>query len=132
MIISECRIDHASAVVDHHFLVQRGAERLRDATFDLAATLHRIDDAARVCRVHAAEDFDHAAALADGNTERLDVEGDRARRSRRLSGGKQPASLGPRRLEQSREADALSHTRHLAGEDVPICGYAASVLGGKT
>ena len=28
-------------VVDHDLLVQRGAERLRDAAFDLAAALHR-------------------------------------------------------------------------------------------
>ena len=36
----------AAGLVDHHLLIERGAERLRDAALDLAAALHRIDPGA--------------------------------------------------------------------------------------
>src|ERR1044072_7499189 len=44
MVVAEFRVDDAAVRVDHHFLVERGAERLGDAAFDLAAALHGIGD----------------------------------------------------------------------------------------
>ena len=55
MIIAEARIDDAAGLVDHHLLIQRGTERLRNAALDLAAALHGIGDAAGVRRLHALE-----------------------------------------------------------------------------
>jgi hypothetical protein len=63
MIVAEFRIDDAAAIVDHHFLVERGAQRLRDAAFDLAAALHRIGDAAGIGGLHALQDLEFAGAL---------------------------------------------------------------------
>ena len=85
MIVAEFRIDHAAAVVDHHFLIQRGAERLRDAALDLAAALHGIGDPAGIRGVHALEDLDLAGALVHGDPKALDVEGDRTRRACRVA-----------------------------------------------
>ena len=81
VIVAETRIDHPPGIVDHHLLIECGAKRLRDGAFDLAAALHRIDDAPGIRCVDAAENLDRGGAFVDGDTEGLDVEGDRTRRS---------------------------------------------------
>jgi hypothetical protein len=92
MIVAECRIGHSSGIVNHNLLVKRGAQRLRDAAFDLAAALHRVDDAAGVRGVHAAQNLDHAGVLVDGNAKGLDVESDGTRRAGCLSVGGEAAA----------------------------------------
>ena len=77
-------IDDAAVVVDHHLLVERGAERLGDAALDLAAALHGVGDAAGIGRLHALQDLDLAGALVHGDAKALHVEGDRARRAAEL------------------------------------------------
>ena len=85
VIVAEFRIDHAAAVVDHHLLIERGAERLRDAALDLAAALHGIGDPAGIGGLHAFEDLDFAGALVHGDAKALHIEGDRARRAVRVA-----------------------------------------------
>ncbi len=60
-------------------LVERGAERLGDAAFDLAAALHGIDDEAGIGRMHAAQNPDLAGMRVHRDPEALHVERDRAR-----------------------------------------------------
>ena len=76
IVIAKCRIDHAAAIVDHHLLVKRGAELLRDAPFDLTAALHGIGDLAGICGMHAFQYLDFTGGLVHRDAEALDIEGD--------------------------------------------------------
>src|SRR3954452_21369231 len=44
VVVAEFGIGHAAVRVDHHLLVERCTERLRDTAFDLTAALHGIGD----------------------------------------------------------------------------------------
>src|SRR5215469_2033943 len=67
MIVAKARIDDAAIFVDHHFLVERGAEGLGHAALDLAAALRGIADATGVGGLHTFENFDLACALVHGD-----------------------------------------------------------------
>src|SRR5215471_1272224 len=107
MIVAEARIDHAAACIDHHLLIERGAERLRDAALDLAAALHRIGDAAGIGRLYALQNLDLAGALVHRDAEALHVEGDRARRARRAAACGEHVALVACELRELRKANAL-------------------------
>ena len=104
MIVAEFGIDHPPVVVDHHLLVQRRAKRLRDAAFDLAAALHRVGDPAGIGGLDALQDLDLAGALVHGDTEALDIEGDRTRRSGRSAAGFKRLALCLGRFSKLAEA----------------------------
>ena len=67
MIVAEARIEHATISTDHHLLIERRPDRLRDAALDLAAALHGIGDAPGIGGLYALQDPDLAGALVHGD-----------------------------------------------------------------
>ena len=67
VIVAEAGIGDAAALVDDHLLIQRRAERLRDAAFDLSAVDRRIQRAAHVVQDVDAEQPRLAAERVDGH-----------------------------------------------------------------
>src|ERR1700676_3687987 len=112
MVVAECRIDDAAAVVDDHLFVQRRAERLRDAALDLAAKLHWIGDAPGVGGLYAFQNPDLAGSLVHGDAKSLDVEGDRARRSGRCAVRAERSSLRVSGFRDLAERHALPTEHH--------------------
>ena len=96
MVVAKFRIDYAAVIIDHHFLVQRGAKRLRDPALDLSTALHRIGDPAGIRGVNAFQDLDLSGALVHRNAKALHVEGHRPRRARRCAGRTEGLALRAR------------------------------------
>jgi len=81
MIVAEFGIDDPAVVVDHHFLIERSTQRLRDPALDLAAALHRIGDTAGIGGLHTLQYLELAGVFVHCDAKALYVEGDGARRS---------------------------------------------------
>src|SRR5215472_9627690 len=77
VVLAQRARGHPSRPVNAYLFEQRGAERLRHPALHLAAQLHRVDDRARVDRLHGLQDADLAGLGADRHPEALHGERDR-------------------------------------------------------
>ena len=112
MIVAKFRIDHAACLIDHHLLVQRGAERLCDSALDLSAALHWIGDATGIRGMHAFQDFDFSGAFVHRDAEALDIVGHGAGRTRRCAVCCQGSSLRARGFGKLSERQMLLAANH--------------------
>src|SRR4051794_23177400 len=117
-------------IVVRDFLVERGADALRDAALDLAVDHHRVDHGAAVFGHGVVEDFDDAGVGLDGNDDGVSAIGEHAAGFRRLisaghveqrlHAGRQVFLPDVRRIGDLGKADAAGGTVHRAGFDLGV------------
>ena len=114
-VVAERGRERLAELVERDFLVERGADALRNPALHLPVDDHRIDHRAAVFRHRIVEKLDHAAVGIDGNDDSMGAVGEHAAAHRRL--------IGADRLQQGLHTGRqlllarVRHERDLADAD---------------
>ena len=129
-VVAERGGERLADLVVGDFLVERGADALRDAALHLAVDDHRIDHGAAVFRDRVVENFDDAGVGLDGDDHGMGAIGEHAAGFRglvgaggveqRLHAGRQMLLADVGGIGDLGEADAAGRAVHRAGLDAGV------------